>query len=99
MCVSLIFFVTGTAFCMGHARIIAGFNTMSPKELKEYDLDRISVFSGICWLVMSLILFHVSVSLRIFGENTHGIGLSFIATIAVLLFWTVCITGSGKIPQ
>lgn len=85
--------IFGIFFYNGNAHLISGFNMMSKRELEEYDLDRISVVSGICWLSISLISFHGTVLVSYSFGNASSVAFTIVTMLAGILTWAVLISG------
>lgn len=89
---STTFMIFGLIFYMGNAQIIAGFNSMSSNELKEYDMERVSVISGLCWFSMSLIVFHGAMLISVMIGEIVSVLFSIIVILTGMVIWSISIS-------
>lgn len=78
--VNVLFLVLAVLFTNGKATfLIAGYNTMPPKEKAKYDIVALSKFIGKTMFAVA-----GSLLLLILGEVFHSNGLSIAATILIV---------------
>jgi hypothetical protein len=65
-----IFFFSGLPIFMGHAGLLAGFNTMDPKERNKYDIEKICRFFGIGMFVIAMATFYTALILMMMGNES-----------------------------
>ena len=67
--VSSLMILFGALVYLGHIGFLAGFNTMSEKELKEYDMNKVTSFVGISFAATGLVSFFTAFfTLYLFSE-------------------------------
>ena len=92
---SLIFLPIGVFVYLGRVGILAGFNTMSPSEIKEYNMEKISLFMGISFTLTAFISFFATlVALLLVADAGTAAGV-FLLVIMVMVF-SISIYASGK---
>lgn len=88
MLMCAMFHFLGVIVYTGSYEAMAGFNTMSKEEIKEYDLEKVTSFLGILFVIGSYVFF---ITLIIYLEITD-IGSSIVYSILTIL--VIMLTGS-----
>jgi len=88
-----IFFFSGLPIFMGHIFLLAGFNTMSSKERKKYDTEKICRFVGIGMFVMATVTFYASLALMMTGNESSLILVLLVLPVAGTLAMVALLNG------
>ena len=78
----------GIAVYIGHVDLLAGFNTMDPKERAKYNIEKLSSFMGIWLVLMSFVMFFTAFIASIFMSELAAV-MIFTAVIIVMAFFAV----------
>ena len=83
--ISVLTILLGAFVYLGHVGILAGFNTMSEKELKEFNMQKVTSFVGIAFAATGLASFFTAFFTLYFFNG----GLSFAMFIVVFMVMTL----------
>lgn len=93
--VGVLFHFFGVILYTGSYENFAGFNTMSKEEIEEYDIEKITSFLGISWVLGSYIYFFtLLIGLSMFSKLT-AIMVSIILLVVIVISSSVY-SGVGK---
>ena len=81
--------VIGIPVYMGHIGILAGFNTMSEKELAEYNIPKITSFVGIFFVLTALVSFLATFIAFVISGPHDAFAVFFIVFLVMLLFTAI----------
>ena len=76
----------GAIVYLGHAGILAGFNTMSEKERKEYDMEKVTSFIGIGLAVTGFVPFFAAFFMMIAFDGGTSFAVFFLLFMVMILF-------------
>ncbi len=88
MLMCAMFHFLGVILYTGSYEGFAGFNTMSKEEIKEYDLEKVTSFLGISWVLGSYIFFFI----LLIGFTMFSISTAIV--LSTILFTVIAILSS-----
>ncbi|MCL2712869.1 MAG: DUF3784 domain-containing protein [Methanomassiliicoccaceae archaeon] len=91
---SALIMAAGIAIYLGHVNLLAGFNTMDPKERAKYNVEKLSSFMGIWLVLMAFVMFFTTFAASVFMSE-FAVVIVFTAVITVMTFFAV-IYANGK---
>ncbi len=95
MLIGAVFHFFGVILYTGSYENFAGFNTMSKEEIEEYNIERITSFLGISWVLGSYIYFFtLLIGLTMFSKLT-AIMVSIILLVVIAISSSIY-SGVGK---
>ncbi len=95
MLMCAMFHFLGIIVYTGSYEAMAGFNTMSDEEIKEYDMEKMTSFLGISWVLGSYTFFFtLLIGFTIFSTST-AIVLSTILFVVIVISSSIY-SGVGK---
>jgi hypothetical protein len=83
---SVLTILLGAVVYLGHVGILAGFNTMSEKELKEFDMDKVTFFVGWGFAMTGLIPFFAALFAMFLIDGGASFAVFFLLFIIMLFF-------------
>lgn len=69
---------------------------MTPDEIKEYNTEAITSFSGMFFCVIAYVLFLIGLCVSVLFGVPMGTIASAIAVLALMLFWSIFIATNKK---
>lgn len=85
MLMCAMFHFLGVILYTGSYENFAGFNTMSKKEIEEYDIEKITSFLGISWVLGSYIFFFtLLIGFTIFSTSTAIVSSTILFVVIVI---------------
>lgn len=88
MLMCAMFHFLGVIVYTGSYEAMAGFNTMSKEEIKEYDMEKVTSFLGISWVLGSYIFFFI----LLIGFTMFSISTAIV--LSTILFTVIAILSS-----
>jgi|GEM_PF-1222279 len=82
----------GSFVYLGYTDILAGFNTMSPDEIEKYDMERISAFFGISFVLTSFISFFGSFIVLILAGDREAVGFLITILLVSIFFCSIYVS-------
>lgn len=95
MLMCAIFHFLGVIVYTGSYEAMAGFNTMSDEEIKEYDIEKLTSFLGISWVLGSYIFFFTLLIGSTILSTSTAIVLSAILFVVIVISSSIY-SGVGK---
>jgi len=84
VCMLMIF--VGAIVYLGHVGILAGFNTMSEKELKEFNMEKVTSFAGWGLVAAGFIPFFTAFFTMILVDEGTSFAVFFLLFVIMILF-------------
>jgi hypothetical protein len=78
--------ILGAFVYLGHFGILAGFNTMSEKELKEFDMEKVTSFVGMGFTATGLVPFFAALFVMEFADEGTSFAIFFLLFMIMTLF-------------
>lgn len=87
MIMSLIITIVGVPVYLGHTILLAGFNTMSPGEREEYDMEMVTSFIGTAFVISGVAsFFAMFITLLITSDGDLAFVIFFLIFLFSVLF-------------
>ena len=90
---SAMYILIGAFVYLGYTGMLAGINTMSPEELKKYDLNKISSYTGKVFAVMAYAAFFATLAALMLFGSTAAFAALFIVGLGMPIYLVIRLNG------
>jgi len=90
---SAMYILIGAVIYLGYTGILAGINTMSPKQLERYDLNKISSYTGKIFAVMAYSTFFATLAALILFGTAAAFAALFVISLVMPIYLVIRLNG------
>ncbi|MDR1404026.1 MAG: DUF3784 domain-containing protein [Candidatus Methanoplasma sp.] len=93
VCSSCLLMAIGVLVYLGFTGLLAGFNTMSPDELRRYNMKKVSSFMGLAFVILAFVLFFGALPVYSLSGGEGAIAVFFVTLLGGVMFISAYMSG------